>query len=39
MKNNKWLSLLAPVALMALGLILFFVPDTGSILLSKILGW
>ena len=39
MKNNKWLSLLAPVALMALGLVLFFVPDTGSILLSKILGW
>lgn len=39
MKNNKWLSLLAPVALMVLGLILFFVPDTGSILLSKILGW
>lgn len=39
MKNNKWLSLLVPVALMALGLVLFFVPDTGSILLSKILGW
>ena len=39
MKNNKWLSILAPVALVVLGIILFFVPDTGSILLSKILGW
>ena len=37
--KNKLLNLLAPIALLVLGLVLFFVPDTGSILLSKILGW
>ncbi len=39
MKKNDLLSLLAPIALILLGVLLFFVPDTGSILLSKILGW